>query len=94
MAKLLQLYKSKSASVPKELELVICGAVRSLQDQVILDRLKARSTELGLGERVRFEVNLDFNKLKELLGSSKVRLSWTITIDDLTVSSLIVLEPL
>lgn len=72
MAALLQLYKSKSQQVPKDLELVICGAVRNLDDQAILDRLKERSNELGLGQRVRFEVNLSFSEIKQLLGSSKV----------------------
>lgn len=73
MAKLLELYQQGPVSIPKELELVICGSVRNSNDQLILDQLKKRSSDLGLDKRVRFEVNLSFIKIKELLGSSKVR---------------------
>ncbi|XP_055388981.1 uncharacterized protein LOC129618189 [Condylostylus longicornis] len=76
MGRLLQLFKSRVSgpSIPKDLELVMCGAVRHSDDELILHQLKLRSCELGLGHHVRFEVNLSFSEIKELLGSSKIGL--------------------
>lgn len=75
MAKLLQLYEKNSLAIPEELCLFICGGVRSgSDDQAIVDRLKTRAQQLGLGTRVKFEVNQPFSRIKYLLGSSKVLL--------------------
>lgn len=86
MAKLLQLYKTKSLALPDELSLIICGGVRCKNDQAIVDRLRARAQELGLGTRVQFEVNQPFNKIKKLLVSSKVLFHLLPTVRLLTIS--------
>jgi alpha-1,2-mannosyltransferase len=52
--------------------MVLAGAVRHEGDQGRLDALKALAVELGIADSVRFEINVSFARLKELMTEASV----------------------
>lgn len=53
-------------------ELVLAGSVRNKGDDERVDSLRALAKELGVEENVRFEVNVEWSKLRALLGQAVV----------------------
>eukprot|EP01104_Vermistella_antarctica_P014549 TRINITY_DN4606_c0_g1_i8.p1 TRINITY_DN4606_c0_g1~~TRINITY_DN4606_c0_g1_i8.p1 ORF type:complete len:414 (-),score=75.81 TRINITY_DN4606_c0_g1_i8:1382-2623(-) len=72
---LTRLSKSRARSMSRlaeQVTLVLCGSARHEEDIARVDELKRLSAELGIAERVRFELNVSYARRNDLFRSAAV----------------------
>jgi len=58
--------------VPKDAKLTMIGTVRGADDEKIVDELKSKARDLGIQDRVRFELNQPRPNIVEIFSKAKV----------------------